>query len=241
MKNHTLLVALVLHAIIVGGALVFVGLQIRQTSLPRAAAPLGSPASPAGQKPMPPPRSFDTSKMKTSLEGDFVYGSRDAGISLITYMDYECPYCSKFYPVAKQLVDRSDGRVNLVLRQYPLAFHPSADDLSRAALCAAEQKGNDAFWAFSDRAFAHGKFSGGAAAFIDPVIPAMKLDAARLKECMVSGKVSATIRASVDEAAAIGIDGTPTSVLFRHATRGASVIVGVKPLDALQAAVAALK
>ena len=56
-------------------------------------------------------------------KNDHLYGSPSAEITLIEYSDFECPYCKRFHPTAKQLVDKSNGQVNWVYRHFPLAFH----------------------------------------------------------------------------------------------------------------------
>ena len=54
---------------------------------------------------------------------DHVYGNPGAVISLIEYSDFECPYCKRFHPIAKELVDKSGGQINWIYRHYPLPMH----------------------------------------------------------------------------------------------------------------------
>jgi len=56
-------------------------------------------------------------------KNDHIYGNPGAAITLVEYSDYECPFCKRFHPTAKKLVDQSDGKVNWVYRHFPLAFH----------------------------------------------------------------------------------------------------------------------
>jgi len=89
---------------------------------------------------------------------------------MISYMDFECPYCSKLYPVLKQFVDESDSKVNLAIRLYPLAFHTHADSLANSAECVGEQMGNAGFFAFADKVFAAGRIEGSTDAFLAPIL-----------------------------------------------------------------------
>jgi protein-disulfide isomerase len=42
-------------------------------------------------------------------------------VVVVEYGDYECPYCAAAAPVLRELVDESDGRVQLVYRNFPIA------------------------------------------------------------------------------------------------------------------------
>lgn len=87
-------------------------------------------------------------------EDDFVYGDPDAPIAMVEYSDFECPYCSRFHPTAKQIVDDYPGQVKWIYKNFPLSsIHPSAQSAAEAAECAAEQGGNEAFWAYGDLLF----------------------------------------------------------------------------------------
>ena len=99
-------------------------------------------------------------KVKTSYkgevvlkeEGDHVYGNAEAPIVIIEYSDYECPYCGKFQPDIKQVVDGSNGGIAWIYRHWPI--HAGSLDKIVAAECVAKLKGNDAFWKYTDLLFA---------------------------------------------------------------------------------------
>lgn len=81
---------------------------------------------------------------------DHIYGSPSAPVTIIEYSDFECPYCARFQPILKQIVDESNGGVNWVYRNWPI--HNSITKLV-AAECVAKIKGNDAYWKYSDLLF----------------------------------------------------------------------------------------
>ncbi|NVN97471.1 thioredoxin domain-containing protein [Candidatus Nomurabacteria bacterium] len=86
-----------------------------------------------------------------SEEGDHLYGSADAPVVIIEYSDYECPYCARFHPEIKQIVDESKGGVAWIYRHWPI--HAGSLDKLIAAECVAKLKGNDAFWKYSESLF----------------------------------------------------------------------------------------
>ena len=80
-----------------------------------------------------------------------LYGNPDAIMTVVEYGDFECPYCGAAAPVLKELIDGSDGQVNLVFRHFPLfTVHPFA----LTAALAAEAAG-DRFWDMHWKLFAH--------------------------------------------------------------------------------------
>lgn len=82
---------------------------------------------------------------------DHILGDRNAPIAIIEYSDYQCPFCHAVHPTYKQIMKEYDGKVMWVYRHFPLSFHPEAMPLAIASECVASLKGNDAFWAFSDK------------------------------------------------------------------------------------------
>jgi protein-disulfide isomerase len=68
-----------------------------------------------------------------------VIGKKDAPVHVVAFIDYQCPYCAKAYPVLEQLLEKYPGEVNLILKHYPLKMHRFARTASLAALAAARQ------------------------------------------------------------------------------------------------------
>lgn len=178
-----------------------------------------------------------------SQERDHIYGNPDAVVSLIEYSDFECPYCKRFHPTTKELVDQSDGKVNLVYRHFPLSFHnPGAQTEAEASECAAELGGNDAFWNYSDAIYER-TTSNGDGFPRDGLVPLageLGMDEAKFKECLDSGRHAERVKADLQEGVRIGINGTPGNILLNNKTGKALLRPGVQPLDALMESVQTL-
>src|SRR5690348_2854735 len=54
---------------------------------------------------------------------DHVRGPADAEATLIEYTDFECPFCQRFHAIPPELLKRYGGRLNWVIRNFPLSFH----------------------------------------------------------------------------------------------------------------------
>lgn len=87
-------------------------------------------------------------------DNDHVNGDRNAKVLLVEYSDFQCPFCQRFHPTTKQVLDQYGKDVALVYRHYPLdQIHPFARPTAEASECVAEIGGNDAFWKFTDTVF----------------------------------------------------------------------------------------
>jgi protein-disulfide isomerase len=180
---------------------------------------------------------------RVSAERDHIYGNPDARISLIEYSDFECPYCKRFHPTAKQAVDAYEGKVNWVYRHFPLDFHnPLAQKEAEATECANEVGGNDGFWRYADALYERTR-SNGQGFPIDGLVPLageLGLDQARFAECFESARHARRVKEDLEEGKSIGISGTPGNVLLDNDTGRVRVVSGAVPLARLRAQIDAL-
>jgi uncharacterized membrane protein/predicted DsbA family dithiol-disulfide isomerase len=56
-------------------------------------------------------------------------------VTLVDFVDFECPFCRMTHAELSPLVREHPGKVRIVRRQVPLASHPHARDAARAACC----------------------------------------------------------------------------------------------------------
>lgn len=165
---------------------------------------------------------------------DHIYGNSDAPISLIEYSDFECPYCKRFHPTARQIVAAYGGKVNWVYRHFPLGFHnPAAQKEAEASECAAELGGNDAFWRYADLIYARTKSNGKGVPLenLAPMAGEVGLDETKFKACLDSGRMAARVGKDFAEGGKIGINGTPGNILLNNKTGEARLRPGARPFD----------
>jgi len=180
---------------------------------------------------------------------DHILGSRDAPVKLVEFSDFECPFCKRFHPTMKRLMDEygKDGKVAWVYRHFPLdSLHSKARKEAQASECANELGGNEAFWAYADKLYEKGPANNRLdLALLPDFAEEIGLDRGAFETCLEGdargGKYAAHIEADVQDAIASGGTGTPYSLVI--APNGTVYPVsGAMPYAALTALIdAALK
>src|SRR5580704_7468679 len=90
-----------------------------------------------------------SAKMKPPVgANDHVQDTANAPLTLVEYVDYECPYYGEAYPIVKALQERLGKQMRFVFRNFPLSeMHPHAEHAAEAAEAAG---GQGKFWEMHD-------------------------------------------------------------------------------------------
>lgn len=83
---------------------------------------------------------------------DHVRGPADAEVTLVEYLDFECPFCAKATGSAREVREHFGDRLRYVVRNLPLEVHPHAELAALAAEAAGLQ---GRYWEMHDTLFAH--------------------------------------------------------------------------------------
>jgi protein-disulfide isomerase len=142
-------------------------------------------------------------------------GPAGAPVTIVEYLDYQCPFCHRAEAVVEEVLGRYPGRVRFVHRDFLLG-KPRSLAAARAARCAGEQ---GKFWEYHRSLLTAGGDMGdedlrGRAA-------SMGLDAARFSACATSDRYDADIHSSTESGNAVGIDATPTFFINGRRMTGA--------------------
>jgi protein-disulfide isomerase len=142
-----------------------------------------------------------------SLEGLPSQGADSARVVMIEFSDYECPYCARHAAGAGHEIQKNyvlTGKMKHVFVNNPLAIHPAARLLAKAAMCAGQQ---NRYWDMHDSIF-RDKLRDK-----DNLISAAKelgLNVEMLGECLDHGEdIEAQIDRDIASAAALQLSGTP--------------------------------
>jgi len=157
---------------------------------------------------------------KIDITGRPFRGPKDAKVTVVVYDDFQCPFCSRMHATMFQDIMKEYGdRVKVIYKDYPLyEIHPWAGRAAVNANCLAAQSVG-AYWDFADSLHYNGKqIQGdkrpleGQVAELDRVTMDMgkrhDVDATKLEAC-VKAQNSDAVQASVKEADALGVSGTP--------------------------------
>lgn len=148
---------------------------------------------------------------------DHVLGSSNAKITILLYSDIECPYCKTFHHTMEQVIEEygKDETVRWVYRHFPLVqLHPTAPKEAEATECAAELGGNTKFWEYINKLV--NDFSPSQTSLtsqLTNIAGEIGLNKDAFQTCLESGKYAEKIQQSSAEAAMLGAQGTPFSII----------------------------
>jgi len=162
-----------------------------------------------------------------------VRGNKDAKVTIVSFDDFECPYCSKMHQTLfPELAKTYGDRIRIIYKDYPLSeIHPWAMHAAVAANCLAAQS-NDAYWEFAD--VIHGdqkKIDGDrtsktkSTAALDKIATELGnkyfVNSSQLQQC-VDKQDSTAVKASHDEGDKVGVEATPTLFINGERLEGAA-------------------
>lgn len=184
----------------------------------RKDAPDGSSAH---SRPVPEPRLVIPKVGKRSLVDSHTpgKGAERPDVVVVELSDYECPFCAAAHRNVMKALKKYKHRMRLYHRHFPLdnkcnramgePFHRNACKAALAAICARRQ---DKFWPMHHLLFRHPRRHNrsGLAALARKA----GLDLPRFKSCLSSAEARKELKADIEIAIALKVEGTPTFVFF---------------------------
>ncbi|KJV08553.1 hypothetical protein VZ95_17065 [Elstera litoralis] len=165
---------------------------------------------------------------RASLErdpADPVLGNPQGDVTIVEFFDYRCPYCKQAAETVAKVV-KADGKVRLVLKEYPI-LGPQSVQASLAAL-AAQRQGK--YEEMHDALMAQrGPLDEKA---IEKIAGEVKLDMARFKADLDKPDLKQRLQAVLLQGREIGASGTPAFII------GDKMIPGAVDAETLKAAIA---
>ncbi len=135
-----------------------------------------------------------------------VKGKKGAKVQLVEFADFQCPYCTRAADTVKELTAKYGDKVEFSYRHFPLRqIHPQAQRASEIAQCAGEQ---GKFWEVHDALYANQSSLDEASAIGHAT--AAGVDAAKLTECLSSGRAATMVDDDFKKGEEAGVEGTPS-------------------------------
>jgi protein-disulfide isomerase len=159
---------------------------------------------------------LDAPRVAVTVPADApVLGPASAPVTIVEYLDYQCPYCHRAQGVVDEVLNRYPGKVRFVHRDFLLG-KPRSLPAARAARCAGEQ---GKFWEYHrDLLLSSGDMGD---EDLRTRAAAMGLDAGKFSACVASDRFDADIKRSTESGNALGIDATPTFFINGRRLQGA--------------------
>lgn len=144
------------------------------------------------------------------VQGGSVVGPPGASIKIVSFLDYQCPFCAESHAGLIRLRELYPERVAVIYRHFPLeSIHPYARSAAAAAECAAEQ---DRFEEYQGTLFAS-QNTLYLQQWHDWAVQSGVHDLPAFDRCVAEGRYNDRVSQDVQLGRSIGVDGTPTFVL----------------------------
>lgn len=173
-------------------------------------------------------------------------GNQEARVALIEFSDYECPFCIRHSRETMPMIEKNyiaTGKILYGFRDFPIdQLHPQAIRAHEATQCAGDQ---GKYWEMHARMF--GQPSQHTPEALEATASEVGVNLTAYRACLASGKFTAAIRATVDQANSFGANGTPAFFIgiidpATNTVRITRAITGAVPFpqfaQALEAAIA---
>ncbi len=159
------------------------------------------------------------------LADDPSRGPDDAPIVLVEFSDFQCPYCQRATATLEELLDRYEGQIRFVYKDYPLPSHAQAFKAAEAANCAQDQ---GMFWPFHDKLFASQDSLD--VESLKTYAADLGLDGESFAGCLDEGRYADRVEQDLNIGRQYGVSSTPTVFINGRTVTGA---VPIEMFDAI--------
>ena len=155
-------------------------------------------------------------------DGSPTIGPKDAHVTIVEFLDFECPFCKSVQPVLKQVMSTYENQLRFVFKHLPLEGHQNSVLAAKAAYCAGAQ---DRFWQYHDALLSTSEVTSSS---VSKLAIDLGLNLERFQVCLASNESNSAITRDVESARRLGIESTPSFVI------NGKVFVGATSFDRFQ-------
>lgn len=153
-------------------------------------------------------------------EDDAMRGNKNAPITIVTYSDFQCPFCTRGNNTINELNNKYKDKIRFVFKHLPLDFHPQAM-IAAQYFEAIKLQDNDKAFAFHDEIFKNQRKLEGGEKFLKKLASSLSIDMKKLEKDLHSKKVLSKIEGDIQQAHQFGFNGTPGFILNGIPIKGA--------------------
>ena len=212
-------------------------IKANQVEIEKAVREIKDLAARSGQ-PAPPPT---PESILLAIDDDPVKGDKKAGLVLVEFSDFQCPYCARFVRETLPEIERDyikTGKLKYVFRDFPItSAHKDALKAAQAAGCALDQ---GKYWEMHDRLFEN------QTAFtvynLTQSAEAIGLNKETFQQCLNKNEYETEVQSDFADGLKAGVKQTPTFFLGltepnSPKVKVLTVITGAKPYAVFKAAI----
>jgi protein-disulfide isomerase len=204
------------------------------SSVPSIPAPSNPPSSGSSSS----SSSVGSTELPPVTAEDHALGSPLARITLVEYVDFECPFCKRHHATIQKIHAMYPNDVRIVFRHFPLSFHQNAMQAAEAAECVSTLRGNDAFWSYVDTLFGATVPVGKTLSDMLPTYASSAgISEAELTSCLGAHTYASRIQAEESAGMSAGVSGTPNSYLLDSKTGSKQLIQGAQPYESFKSVI----
>ncbi len=155
----------------------------------------------------------------------FSVGSNQPKVTVVEFLDFQCPFCKQMVPVFHQLIREYENKpVTFVFRHFPIITkHEFAFNSALGAECARDQQ---AFLPMHDLLYENQ--DGFNNATISASASALNLNLTNFNTCLAERKYQTRITKDLSDGFDLGVSGTPAIYINDH------IIIGATPYEELK-------
>ena len=172
------------------------------------------------------PPADDTTVYKVPVGKSPVIGGKNAVVTIVTFSEFQCPFCGRVQGTLRELLEENKGEVRLVFKHLPLPFHKDAPLAAEATMAAFAQ---GRFWEMHDLLFQNQKAI--KREDLEGYAKQLGLNMKKFNQDLDGGKYKALVEADMALARKVGARGTPH--FFVNGVR----LSGAQPVDRFRTAI----
>jgi protein-disulfide isomerase len=203
-KNLIITLALLVVAALGIGLLVYLD-RNDETALAEGSARPAAPDSAPAEQP--------TAPAEVLVRDDSRYLDRveDAEVTVVEFLDFECEACRAQFPVMERIREDYEGRINMVIRYFPLPGHLNSGPSAAAVEAGAQQDAlEEMYQLMFETQGEWGESQEDQSEVFVGFAEDLGLDMDEFVETMEARQTQERVQADFDDGLALGVQGTPT-------------------------------